>query len=162
MSTHPILIRNLLQAGPGSREVLMIFQGRVVPASPALLSVGPFSDDGKGGLVAPATTLGGGAGYLTAAGHWVVAPELEGAYPFHDGLALYCKDGLYGYLHPDGSTAIAPRWSDAQYFYDGLAAVLVAPDTWRYIDQRGEYAFDGEFCEAGAFCEHGLAAARIG
>ncbi|UOD30095.1 WG repeat-containing protein [Massilia violaceinigra] len=162
MSTHPILIRNLLQAGPGSREVLVIFQGRVVPASPALLSAGPFSDDGKGGLIAPATTLGGGAGYLAAAGHWVVAPELEGAYPFHDGLAPYCKDGLYGYVHPDGSTAIAPRWTGAQHFYDGLAAVLVAPDTWRYIDKRGEYAFDGEFCEAGAFREHGLAAARIG
>ncbi|RSZ56331.1 WG repeat-containing protein [Massilia atriviolacea] len=162
MPTHPILIRNHLQAGAGPREVLLIHAGRVVPTSPALRYVGHFRDDDKGGLIAPAWTIGGGCGYIDASGRWVVAPELDDTRVFNEGLARYCKDGLWGFMRLDGTPAIRPRWSNVQPFHNGLAAVLVAPDTWRYIDQSGAYAFNGEFTLATPFGANGLAAARIG
>ncbi|UOD30096.1 WG repeat-containing protein [Massilia violaceinigra] len=107
MSTHPILIRNHLQAGDGPREVLLVHQGRVMPVSPALLSAGPFC----------------GAGYIDAHGRWLVAPDLEKTHPFHDGLSGFRKDGLVGYMNLDGGMAIATRWTGGQHFSDGLAAV---------------------------------------
>ncbi|NHZ90742.1 hypothetical protein F2P45_17180 [Massilia sp. CCM 8733] len=92
----------------------------------------------------------------------MVAPELERTHPFYDGLSPFRKDALLGYMHVDGTIAVAPRLTGGRHFHGGLAAVLVAPDTFRYIDKHGEFAFDGEFCEAGDFGENGLAAARIG
>ncbi|NHZ44370.1 WG repeat-containing protein [Massilia aquatica] len=94
-----------------------------MPTSPALLSAGPFCDDGKGGLIAPARTLDGGAGYIDAHGRWLVAPGLEKTHPFHDGLSGFRKDGLLGYMNLDGGMAIAPRWTGGQHCSDGLAAV---------------------------------------
>lgn len=162
MPTHPVLIRNHLHPGDGPGEVLLVHSGHVIAVAPPAQWIGTFSDDGNGGLVAPARAIGGGAGYLDASGRWVVAPELDDACPFYGGLAAYRVGTLWGFMRHDGTRATAPQWSSVQRFHDGLAAVQVAPGAWRYLDTRGEFAFDGQFAEAGPFRAHGLAAARRG
>lgn len=162
MPSHPILIRNHLRAAGALSEVLLVHEGRVVPCLPAPGFIGQFRDDGKGGLVAPAKAIGGGSGYIDTSGRWVVAPDLDDTRAFNEGLARYCRHGLWGFLRPDGSTAIAPRWRNVQPFHNGLAAVQVGPHAWRYIDPSGAFAFDGEFAWATPFGANGLAAARSG
>ncbi|NHZ44369.1 WG repeat-containing protein [Massilia aquatica] len=162
MPKQPILIENHLETGPSSYGLLMVHEGRVITYSPPLATVtGAFCEDGRGGLIAAARTQGGGAGYINASGDWLVAPDLADARSFGAGtLARYCEDGLWGYMGLYGTPAIAPRWRLAQDFQHGLAAVLTGPDTWRYIDQRGQFAFAGELANATAFSANGMAAAR--
>lgn len=161
MPTQPALIANHLDTEAPPYGLLMVHEGRVTTFSPPLADVtGAFCDDGRGGLIAAARSQGGGAGYINARGDWLAAPDLDDARSFGAGtLARYCEDGLWGYMGLDGKPAIAPRWSLAAEFQHGLAAVLTAADTWRYIDQCGDFAFAGEFVIAGPFSAKGLAAA---
>jgi tetratricopeptide (TPR) repeat protein len=55
---------------------------------------------------------------------------------------------------------VAPRYTDARAFAHGLAAVCVGKDKWRFINTRGEFAFDATFFSVGSFSAAGLAPAR--
>ncbi|GGY16038.1 hypothetical protein GJV26_26685 [Massilia dura] len=160
MSIPPILIRNHLHPTPGARPLLLVRGDLVHVPHPALLDLmGAFVDDLHGGWIAAARSESG-FGYISGEGEWVVAPTLQDARSFtEDGLARFRADDRWGYRDLRGAVAIAPRFDDAAVFRHGLAAVKDGAQ-WRYIDPKGEPAFDGTFVQAGEFGNVGLALAR--
>jgi hypothetical protein len=60
-----------------------------------------------------------------------------------------------GYMDLRGKTIIAPRFSSGLEFLEGRAPVQISKK-WRFINDSGEWAFDGEFGIAERFSE-GLA-----
>ncbi|WP_167235776.1 WG repeat-containing protein [Massilia genomosp. 1] len=163
MPTRPILIRNHFQADDAYGDLLLIHEGVARAMEPALVQVlGPFRDDGRGGLIAAASAGDDACGYINATGDWLVAPDLDDAYTFSDdGLSRFRKNGLWGYMNLLGQCVIAPRHEAVSAFAHGLAAVKVSATAWRYIDLHGQFAFDGSFFNAGQFVANGLAAARL-
>ncbi|WP_167084977.1 WG repeat-containing protein [Massilia frigida] len=142
-------------------ELLVLHDGQVHVASPGLLQVfGPFLDDGAGGTIAAAMAVNGMYGYLNAKGEWVVAPTLEYAFPFSEGLSHFCEDGSWGYRNLGGKAVIPAQFMRVEPFRQGLAAVQVGRNKWRYIDMSGQFAFDASFGHANSFSVVGLAAAR--
>lgn len=163
MPIQPILIRNHFQADDDYDDLLVIHEGVARAMEPPLVQVlGPFWDDGRGGLIAAASAGDAACGYINATGDWLVAPDLDDARTFSDdGLSRFRKNGLWGYMNLLGQCVIAPRHEAVSAFAHGLAAVKVSAAAWRYIDLRGQFAFDGSFFNAGQFAANGLAAVRL-
>ncbi|WP_166879525.1 WG repeat-containing protein [Massilia mucilaginosa] len=164
MPTQPILIRNFFQPDDEYDDLLVIHEGAARAMDPPLVQVGgAFRDDGRGGLIAAASAGEGACGYINATGDWLVAPDLDEARAFSDdGLSRFRKNGLWGYMNLLGQCVVAPVHEAVGAFTHGLAAVKVSANAWRYIDTRGEFAFDGSFADAGQFAANGLAAVRVG
>ncbi|ATQ76217.1 hypothetical protein CR152_18000 [Massilia violaceinigra] len=162
MITQPTLIRNYMMRPTDEwNELLVLHDGQVHVASPGLLQVfGPFLDDGAGGTIVAAMAVNGMYGYLNAKGEWVVAPTLEYALPFSEGLSHFCEDGLWGYRNLSGKVAVPAQFMRVEPFRQGLAAVQMGRNKWRYIDMSGQFAFDASFGLANSFSVIGLAAAR--
>ncbi|UOD30280.1 WG repeat-containing protein [Massilia violaceinigra] len=161
MPTPPLLIRNYFHHAGADAELLLVADGHVIAPATPLLQVGQFTNDGRGGMIAAAYTLDGQAGYIDAGGAWLAGPGMEHARAFSaDGLARFCEGGLWGYVNLAGERVIAAQYEEAEGFSNGLAAVKVTDDEWRYIDQHGQFAFNGSFCGACEFDALGLAAVK--
>ncbi|MDE6553867.1 MAG: WG repeat-containing protein [Muribaculaceae bacterium] len=94
-------------------------------------------------------------GYIDKSGKWVIEPKYKEAYPFSDGLAKVCSDGLYGFIDRSGAWVIEPKYVEAESFSEGMAKVKV-DDKYGYIDKNGAMVIEPKYDEAESFNE-GLA-----
>lgn len=90
------------------------------------------------------------AGYIDTTGRMVIAPQLNVAGPFHDGLAVagytvdpsggpYARNNL-GFIDRSGAWVIEPRFFLAEPFENGLAWVREG-DLEGYIDLQGNWVY---------------------
>ncbi len=117
-----------------------------------------YARDFSEGL-APAK-IGDRWGYIDKTGVVVVAPKFEDAQPFSSGLSGIRDHYLYGYSDKTGAVVIPPAWHSADDFSEGLAVVGDPNGPFRYINRKGEHAFQGEFAVASRFFK-GLAQVRL-
>lgn len=122
------------------------------------------------GLIAVRT--GGLWGYLDAQGRGAIAPRLEQAGDFSEGLAPAREEGpLCGYLDRTGAFAIPPRFRSCGPFSGGLARVDLATGPLErgriaFVDRAGAVVIEGAraeppFDSAEDFAD-GLAAVGVG
>lgn len=107
----------------------------------------------EGVAVVKGKVSGGKFAYLDRNGRLVlknVEADILGS--FHNGLAVFYKDGRAGYLDRKGNVFIDPRFENARDFSEGLAAVDLN-GKWGYIDKTGKFAISPRFYLAGDFCE---------
>jgi hypothetical protein len=67
----------------------------------------------------------GRVGFIDATGVVRIAPELDEASAFAEGLAVAKRGGEWGYVDTDGKWAIEPRFEEARPFKEGAARVVV-------------------------------------
>lgn len=94
-------------------------------------------------------------GYIDKSGKWVIEPKYKEAYPFSEGLAKVCSDGLYGFIDRSGAWVIKPKFKEVDSFSDGMAKVKV-DDKYGYIDKHGTMVIEPKYDKAESFSE-GLA-----
>ena len=97
-------------------------------------------------------------GYIDKSGKWVIEPKYKEAYPFSEGLAKVCSDGLYGFIDRSGAWVIKPKFKEVDSFSDGMAKVKV-DDKYGYIDKHGTMVIEPKYDKAESFSE-GLALAK--
>lgn len=85
-------------------------------------------------------------GFINRKGKIIVAPNLEDAGEFHEGLAFVSRDGRrYGYIDVRGTMVISARLTMAWDFSEGLAAASsrsISKDrevTYGFIDRSGHF-----------------------
>ncbi len=64
---------------------------------------------------------GGKWGFIDSRGEFVIAPEMDKARPFSEGLAAVKVEDQWGYVDPSGQFVIAPEFEKAGFFSEGLA-----------------------------------------
>lgn len=70
---------------------------------------------------------------------WVIQPQFEEVYPFHEGLAAAQQDGLWGFIDKTGSWVIQPQYGYVDDFSEGLAVVGEDESYLNgYIDKTGK------------------------
>lgn len=103
------------------------------------------------------------AGFVNETGELIIKCEfsIEGysvkEASFHEGLVKIEEDGLYGFLNKKGEIVLPFKYSSAGHFSNELAPVseYIQVDEYNYeyvygyIDQKGEYLFDGFFSAEG-------------
>jgi hypothetical protein len=85
--------------------------------------------------------------YIDPTGKTAFSIRCEGAWDFHDGLAVACRGSKYGYIDRSGNMVIKAVLDRADSFSDGLALVGKLDGTnWLlgYINQSGELAVKGD------------------
>ncbi|MFK0254920.1 WG repeat-containing protein [Streptomyces sp. NPDC090445] len=143
----------------GRRFALVDRAGHLV-RPPDLSAVGPFHEDGRGGLTAPAADLSGSWGYLDGQGCWLAEPSLGHATAFDGaGLSRYLADGLWGYADTTGAPVVSARFQEAGPFRHGLAVVRTETGVG-YADPTGAVVIGGAYRQAGLFGPNGLGAVR--
>lgn len=90
-----------------------------------------------------------------------LAPEIERAYSFMDGLAVAYSNGFFGYVDKEGKTAIPFKFNSAFKFSEGLARVAIYDSVareykWGFIDKKGDLSINYQFTNASDF-SNGLA-----
>ncbi len=85
--------------------------------------------------------VSGQYGFVGEAGDTLVAPQYEGAWVFHDGLARVRQNGRWGFLDASGAFAIPAQYDQAWDFENGLARVEVG-GARGYIDRTGRYVWN--------------------
>jgi hypothetical protein len=108
--------------------------------NPQFDQVAEFSD----GLAAVRTGPAGW-GFIDKRGAFVIPPQFVSVNTsgFSGGLAAVSVDGkLRGYIDRTGKFVIPPRFEDAGPFSEGLAPVCCDDDRIRYIDAKGNWAFE--------------------
>lgn len=74
-----------------------------------------------------------------------------------NGMAIVKSGGGYGYIGLDGEYTITPKFYRAHDFSNGLAVVDLDSYKSKYINEKGEFAFNAEFPIALDFASNGLA-----
>ena len=67
-------------------------------------------------LIGQQDTASGLWGFKYSTGNGVIAPEVNFASQFSEGLAGVCMNGKWGYINPEGAVAISCRFDDSPYF----------------------------------------------
>ncbi|MFD7626692.1 WG repeat-containing protein [Streptomyces sp. NPDC059851] len=128
---------------------------------PDLAAVGPFHEDGRGGLAAPAADLAGRWGYLDGRGRWLADPALEHTTDFDGaGLSRFLAGGKWGYADTSGAAVVSARFEQAGPFRHGLAVVRTETGVG-YVDPTGTVVIGGAYLQAGQFGPNGLGAVRL-
>jgi len=86
-----------------------------------------------------------GWGFINKRGDFVIPAQFVSVNSagFSGGLAAVSVDGKqHGYIDRSGRFVIQPRFKDAGPFSEGLALVCCDEDRLRYIDIKGNWAFD--------------------
>ena len=94
--------------------------------------------------------LEGTYGYIDTTGRYVINPQFDGAWDFHEGLASVKLGDKYGYIDTTGRYVINPQFDDAWSFHEGLARVELG-DKCGYIDTTGRYVINPQFDDAEDF-----------
>jgi len=91
---------------------------------------------------------GGRVGFVDASGAVRIAPEVDDASAFSEGLAVAKRGADWGFVDIDGEWAIEPRFEEARPFKNGVARVLVTipgerggpplGSSWELVDRSGE------------------------
>lgn len=91
-------------------------------------------------------------GYIDTTGKFVIQPEFDGAWEFHEGLAAVKIDWARGYINHSGEFVIEPKFQQAGSFNDGVAWVM---DDNRYglIDKEGKYIIEPKYEKASDFID---------
>ena len=99
-------------------------------------------------------------GFIDTAGHQVIAPIYDFAYPFSEGLAVVTDNGRHYYFNTKGEIVIDidPK---SCYPFSGQLAFVKSGDKWGCIDKTGKLIVDYRFNEVRPFFQ-GIAAVRWG
>jgi hypothetical protein len=109
-------------------------------------------------------------GFIDTNGKWVIKPQFQDAYRFHDGLALVELHGKWGFVNQSATLVIPARFTEAYEFSGGLARVATGPaqdpsqtlklfltaSGYGFIDKTGKMVIAPTWNDAGDFSE-GLA-----
>lgn len=105
-------------------------------------------------------------GYLDRLGAFAIAPELDWAAPFSEGLAFVRRrdERRSGYIDKQGrwahDKAAGPELADGRAFVDGVAPVKVE-GRWGFIDRQGTFIVKPSFDDAEALRD-GRARVKVG
>ena len=128
------------------------------------------STSAKGsGLLLPAPVDSSEAlwGFIDTNGNWVIKPQFQDAYRFHDGLARVELNDKWGYVNESGLLIVPAQYTEAHDFGDGLARVATGPKHdyeqdfrifltatgYGYIDTTGNMVIPPTWKDAGDFSE---------
>jgi len=101
--------------------------------------------------------ISGKYGFINTNGTLVIEPKFKNVVRFSNSYCLVTTmDGKENYIDKSGNLITDIEFSRGGWFYCGLAKVKVG-EKYRYINEAGEFAFEGEFDDAASFSE-GLAA----
>lgn len=91
-------------------------------------------------------------GFIDTDGHFVIAPTLDDALPFSEGVARVQSGDRWGFIKPDGSYlgGIAPSYEAAGDMHNRRAAVQVG-GRWGFIDDTGEIVVQPTYEAVGPF-----------
>jgi hypothetical protein len=86
-------------------------------------------------------------GYIDRTGRFVIEPQLNTAFEFSEGKALFIQTGQnygYGFIDRKGQVIIRPIYKAAKNFSEDLAAVAIGSPNgsdkpWGYINTKGEW-----------------------
>ena len=83
---------------------------------------------------------------------WLIPPNFEEAFPFHEGLAVVKLNGKFGFVDRTGEFKIKPAYDAVGHFYKGLAPFQ--NDGWiGFIDSKGKIVAPAKFSRAVAINE---------
>ena len=99
-------------------------------------------------------------GFIDTSGKYVIQPQYLDVTPVFEGTALVNsgKDGQYGnswgMININGEYIIQPDYKYITYFKEGYAVIRSDSNSFRYVDAKGNIAFNGEvFLKAYLFHE---------
>ena len=103
-------------------------------------------------------------GFIDHKGEFVIKPQFDLAFDFHDDLALVQvggrQAGKWGFIQTNGKYAIIPKYDSALGFYDGAAPVKYH-GRWGMIDTAGNFIVSSNYDDIDYFHD-GLAVVKIG
>jgi hypothetical protein len=121
-------------------------------------------------LPAPADSSEKLWGFIDRSSSWVIKPQFQDAYRFHEGLARVELNDRWGYVNESGALVVPAQYTEAYDFSEGLARVATGPadgmykfkvfqtaSDYGYIDKTGKMVIPNTWDDAGDFRE-GLAA----
>ena len=98
-------------------------------------------------------------GFIDKTGRYAIAPNLDCATSFSEGLAGVRVNGKWGFIDKAGKTVIDPQFDEVWHFSEGLTCVTLSGKSF-FLDRKGKAAFDKNFEDAHGFHE-GLAGVKI-
>ena len=109
---------------------------------------GPVDLQFSEGLMAFPDTATGKFGYIDRSGQFLIPPQFDGAYPFHDGLARIAAGSRFGYIDDKGASLIEPVFNEATDFNEGFAAAVQdsrGKTVVGFIDKTGQFRICSPF-----------------
>ncbi len=83
---------------------------------------------------------------------WIIEPQFDEAWDFHEGMARVKIDGKWGYINKEGTVIIEPQFDRAFDFHEGMAPVNI-DGKWGYINKEGTVIIKPQFDDAYYFQE---------
>jgi len=109
---------------------------------------GPVDLRFSGNLMAFPDPLTGKFGYIDRSGQFLIPPQFDAAYPFHDGLARIAAASRFGYIDSKGAFVIQPVFKKATDFHEGFAAAVQesrGQTVVGFIDNTGQFRISSPF-----------------